>query len=87
MKYQAQSSKWKIENIKPISSKQTGSIDEMEAHVIALIIIGIAIGLVLIFGLVLFLRLKRVYVSILLMYLDTRLGKNFVSNFNLCSSL
>ena len=77
MKYQAQSSKWKIENIKPISSKQTGSIDEMEAHVIALIIIGIAIGLVLIFGLVLFLRLKRVYVFYFSYVSRHSLGKKF----------
>ena len=61
--YQAQNRKWKIENINPFTSKQTNSSNEMEAHVIALIVTGAIIGLVLIFALSLFIRLRRMYVA------------------------
>ena len=62
--YKAQSAKWKIQNVTPITSKQTTSenFGELEVHVIVLIVVGIVIGLVLIIALVLYIRSGRMYV-------------------------
>eukprot|EP00795_Rhopilema_esculentum_P002535 gene2535-730_t len=56
--YQDQSRQWKIRNVSPATSQQIRQ-ESIETHVVVIIVVGVVIGLLLLFALAMFIRMRR----------------------------